>query len=235
MAVSLRFDLSLSNFASGRESSRYQQNFYSQHKNFKTMALDVNDLMMLKGMDSKEGLTPYEQFDVARHQAKKPSGVAIAGLTVASVGAAAAIGAWIFGPLYGNAKAGQAKEAAQAAKEQAALQYQAALNLLNQQSANTNATLDRVIRGLERETDARVAGDINLTNTVTDSQTGSQASQLTALQQAELAASQATQQVMTQTYSDFVTGRASLNPTPVSLYSAPQPCACPASGCGCGM
>ena len=198
------------------------------------MALDVNDLMMLKGMDSKEGLTPYEQFDVARHQAKKPSGVAIAGLTVASVGAAAAIGAWIFGPLYGNAKAGQAKEAAQAAMEQAALQYQAALNLLNQQSANTNATLDRVIRGLERETDARVAGDINLTNTVTDSQTGSQASQLSALQQAELAASQATQQVMTQTYSDFVTGRASLNPTPVSLYSSPQPCACPASGCGCG-
>lgn len=198
------------------------------------MALDVNDLMVLKGMDSKEGLTPYEQFDVARHQAKKPSGVAIAGLTVASVGAAAAIGAWIFGPLYGNAKAGQAKEAAQAAKEQAALQYQAALNLLNQQSANTNATLDRVIRGLERETDARVAGDINLTNTVTDSQTGSQASQLSALQQAELAASQATQQVMAQTYSDFVTGRASLNPTPVSLYSSPQPCACPASGCGCG-
>ena len=198
------------------------------------MALDVNDLMVLKGMDSKEGLTPYEQFDVARHQAKKPSGVAIAGLTVASVGAAAAIGAWIFGPLYGNAKAGQAKEAAQAAKEQAALQYQAALNLLNQQSANTNATLDRVIRGLERETDARVAGDINLTNTVTDSQTGSQASLLSALQQAELAASQATQQVMTQTYSDFVTGRASLNPTPVSLYSSPQPCACPASGCGCG-
>ena len=198
------------------------------------MALEMNDLMMLRGMDSKEGLTPYEQFDVARHQAKKPSGVAIAGLTVASVGAAAAIGAWIFGPLYGNAKAGQAKEAAQAAKEQAALQYQAALNLLNQQAANTNATLDRVIRGLERETDARVAGDINLTNTVTDSQTGSQASQLSALQQAELAASQATQQVMTQTYSDFVTGRASLNPTPVSLYSAPQPCACPASGCGCG-
>ena len=198
------------------------------------MALEMNDLMMLRGMDSKEGLTPYEQFDVARHQAKKPSGVAIAGLTVASVGAAAAIGAWIFGPLYGNAKAGQAKEAAQAAKEQSALQYQAALNLLNQQAANTNATLDRVIRGLERETDARVAGDINLTNTVTDSQTGSQASQLSALQQAELAASQATQQVMTQTYSDFVTGRASLNPTPVSLYSAPQPCACPASGCGCG-
>lgn len=191
----------------------------------------MNDLMMLKGMDSKDGLTPYEQFDVARQQAKKPSGVAIAGLTVASVGAAAAIGAWIFGPLYGNAKAGQAKEAAQAAKEQAALQYQAALNLLNQQSANTNATLDRVIRGLERETDARTSGDLNITTTINDTLSGQQSGQLSAQQQAELASSQATQQVMTQTYSDFVTGRASLNPTPVSLYSAPQPCACP--GCVC--
>ena len=61
------------------------------------MALEMNDLMMLRGMDSKEGLTPYEQFDVARHQAKKPSGVAIAGLTVASVGAAAAIVVAFFG------------------------------------------------------------------------------------------------------------------------------------------
>ena len=195
------------------------------------MALDANDLMMLKGMDSKEALTPYEQYKVGYMQAKKPSGVAIAGLTVASVAAVAGITAWIFNPLYSNAKAGQAREAAQGAKELAATQYTAALNLLNQQTANTNATLDRVIRGLERETDARVAGDINLTNTVTDSQTGSQASQLTAAQQAELAASQATQQVMMQTFSDAVTGKSSLNPTPVMIYSAPQPCACP--GCGC--
>lgn len=195
------------------------------------MALDINDLAMLKGMDSKEGMTPYEQFEQARQQAKKPSGVAIAGLTVASVGAAAAIGAWIFGPLYGSAKAGQAKETAQSAKELANAQYQAALQLMNSQNANTNATLDRVVRALERETDARVSGDVNLTQTITDTVSGSQQGQLTATQQAELAASQATQQVMTQTYSDFVTGRASLNPTPVSLYSAPQPCACP--GCGC--
>lgn len=195
------------------------------------MALDINDLAMLKGMDSKEGMTPYEQFEQARQQAKKPSGVAIAGLTVASVGAAAAIGAWIFGPLYGSAKAGQAKETAQSTKELANAQYQAALQLMNSQNANTNATLDRVVRALERETDARVSGDVNLTQTITDTVSGSQQGQLTATQQAELAASQATQQVMTQTYSDFVTGRASLNPTPVSLYSAPQPCACP--GCGC--
>ena len=180
----------------------------------------MNDLMMLKGMDSKDGLTPYEQFDVARQQAKKPSGVAIAGLTVASVGAAAAIGAWIFGPLYGNAKAGQAKEVALAAKEIAALQNGA-----------TQRQLDQLTQLLAAERNERIQGDVTLTNTVNDSVSGSQSGQLTALQQAELMASQATQQVMTKTYEDFVTGRASLNPTPVSLYSAPQPCACP--GCGC--
>ena len=191
----------------------------------------MQDLMALRSMGEKEGMTPYEQVKLDYMSAKKPSGVAIAGLTVASVGAAAAVGAWIFGPLFGNAKAGQAKEAAQSAKDLANAQYNAALQLMNSQNANTNATLDRVVRALERETDARVSGDVNLTQTITDSVSGQQASTLTAQQQAELAASQATQQVMTQTYSDFVTGRASLNPTPVSLYSAPQPCACP--GCGC--
>lgn len=194
------------------------------------MALDANDLMMLKGMGAKD-LTPYEQVKLDYMSAKKPSGVAIAGLTVGVVGVVAGTTAWIFGGMQASAKSKEAKEAAQSAKELAAAQYSAALNLMNQQVANTNATLDRVIRGLERETDARVAGDINLTNTVTDSQTGSQASQLTAAQQAELAASQATQQVMMQTFSDAVTGKSSLNPTPVMLYSAPQPCACP--GCGC--
>lgn len=191
----------------------------------------MQDLMALRSMGEKEGMTPYEQVKLDYMSAKKPSGVAIAGLTVASVGAAAAVGAWIFGPLFGNAKAGQAKEAAQSAKELANAQYQAALQLMNSQNQNTNATLDRVVRALERETDARVSGDVTLNQTITDTVSGQQASTLTAQQQAELAASQATQQVMTQTYSDFVTGRASLNPTPVSLYSAPQPCACP--GCGC--
>ena len=57
---------------------------------------------------------------------------------------------------------------------------------------------------------------------------GSQQSSLTAQQAAELSA---VNSVMTKTYEDFVTGRASLNPTPVSIYSAPQPCPCP--GCGC--
>ena len=198
------------------------------------MALEMNDLMMLRGMDSKDGLSPYEQVKLDHMTAKgHTSGVAVAGLTVGIVGAVAGVTAWVFGGMYANAKGNQAKEAAQSAKDIAATQYTAALNLMNSQNANTNATLDRVVRALERETDARVSGDVTLNQTITDTVSGQQASTLTAQQQAELAASQATQQVMTQTYSDFVTGRASLNPTPVSLYSAPQPCACPASGCGC--
>lgn len=196
------------------------------------MALDVNDLALLKSMNGGSELTPYESVKLDHMAAKgHTGGVAIAGLVTGVVGVTAGVTAWIFGGMQASAKGKEAKEAAQSAKDIAAAQYAAALQLMNQQNANTNATLDRVIRGLERETDARVAGDINLTNTVTDTQTGSQASQLTAAQQAELAASQATQQVMMQTFSDAVTGKSSLNPTPVMIYSAPQPCACP--GCGC--
>lgn len=194
------------------------------------MALDVNDLAMLKGMDQKGGLSPYEQFDMARHQAKKPSGVAIAGLTVASVGAAAAIGAWIFGPMYGNAKAGQAKEAAQSAKELAAAQYQAALQLLQTQNQNTQATIDRLIGTVAAERNERIAGDLNITTTINDTQSGQQA----ASQTQTTAVDNAVSQVMSQTFADAITGRSSLNATPVQIYSAPQPCGCP-GGCGCGQ
>lgn len=194
------------------------------------MALDVNDLAMLKGMDQKGGLSPYEQFDMARHQAKKPSGVAIAGLTVASVGAAAAIGAWIFAPLYGNAKAGQAKEAAQSAKELAAAQYQAALQLLQTQNQNTQATIDRLISSVAAERNERIAGDLNITTTINDTQSGQQA----ASQTQATAVDNAVSQVMSQTFADAITGRSSLNATPVQIYSAPQPCGCP-GGCGCGQ
>ena len=194
------------------------------------MALDVNDLAMLKGMDQKGGLSPYEQFDMARHQAKKPSGVAIAGLTVASVGAAAAIGAWIFGPLYGNAKASQAKEAAQSAKELAAAQYQAALQLLQTQNQNTQATIDRLISSVAAERNERIAGDLNITTTINDTQSGQQA----ASQTQTTAVDNAVSQVMSQTFADAITGRSSLNATPVQIYSAPQPCGCP-GGCGCGQ
>ena len=188
------------------------------------MALEMNDLMMLRGMDSKEGLSPYEQVKVGYMQNRNhTSGIGVAGLVLGTVGTAVGVGAWLFGGMYGNAKANQAKEVAIAAKEIATLQNGA-----------TQRQLDQLTNLFAAERAERINGDQTITQTITDTVSGSQQGTLTAQQQAELAASQATQQVMTQAYSDFVTGRASLNPTPVSLYSAPQPCACPASGCGCG-
>ena len=195
------------------------------------MALELQDLMALQSMDKKSELTPYEQYKVGYMQSKKPSGVAIAGLTVASVAAAAGISAWIFGGMQASAKGKEAKEAAQSAKDLAAAQYTAALQLMNQQNQDTRTNIDRILLGLQRETDARTAGDLNITTTINDTLSGQQSSSLTAQQAAELAASQATQQVMQQTFADAVTGRSSLNATPVQIYSAPQPCSCP--GCGC--
>lgn len=181
----------------------------------------MNDLMMLRGMDSKEGLSPYEQYKVGYMQQKNhTSGIGVAGLVLGTVGTAVGVGAWLFGGMYGNAKANQAKEVALAAKEIAALQNGA-----------TQRQLDQLTNLFAAERAERINGDQTITQTVNDTVSGSQQGTLSAQQAAELSA---VNSVMTQTYSDFVTGRASLNPTPVSLYSAPQPCACPASGCGCG-
>lgn len=192
------------------------------------MAIEMDDLMALKGLcrencgcnhygydyDRGRGsMTPYEQFKTQNLQARShTSGVSIAGLVLGTVGTAAAIGAWIFAPLYSNAKAGQAKEMAIAAKEQSAIL-----------SAGNQRQLDQLTTLFAAERNERISGDIRVTQTV------NQQSSLTAQQQAELSA---VNSVMQQTYSDFVTGRASLNPQPVALYSAPQPCPCPGS-CGC--
>lgn len=194
--------------------------------------MDINDLTTLKALSKDGSLTPYENFMMGYKQQKAhTSGVGVAGLVLGTVGTAAAVGAWIFAPLYASAKSSQAKEVARGAKELAAAQYGAMLQLMNQQNANTNATLDRLIATVAAERAERIAGDVTLTNTVNDSVSGSQQGTLTAQQAAELAASQATQQVMQQTFADAVTGRSSLNATPVQIYSAPQPCGCP--GCGC--
>jgi hypothetical protein len=180
--------------------------------------MEMNDLMALKALENNDKMTPFEQYMVGYKQQKAHvSGTAIAGLVLGTVGTAAAIGAWIFGPTYANAKSSQAKEVAIAAKE-----------LANVQIAASQRQLDQLTNLFAAERAERIAGDVTLTNTVNDSVSGSQQGTLTAQQAAELSA---VNSVMQQTYSDFVTGRASLNPTPVSLYSAPQPCACP--GCGC--
>lgn len=185
------------------------------------MALEMQDLMALKSMGNEGSMTPYEQYMVGYKQSKRPSGVAIAGLTVGIVGAVAGVTAWVFGGTYANAKSNQAKETAIAAKELAIAKNDGLRDLV-QTLAGT----------LAAERQERIQGDYSITQTVNDTVSGSQQGTLTAQQAAELAASQATQQIMTQTFSDAVTGRSSLNPTPVNIYSAPQPCGCP-GGCGC--
>lgn len=179
--------------------------------------MEMNDLMTLKALE-KDGLSPYEQVKLDHMAARShTSGIGVAGLVLGTVGAAAAVGAWIFGPTYANAKSNQAKEVAIAAKE-----------IANVQIAASQRQIDQLTNLLASERSERLQGDYTISQTITDTVSGQQASTLTAQQAADLSA---VQSVMNQTYSDFVTGRASLNPTPVSLYSAPQPCNCP--GCGC--
>lgn len=158
------------------------------------------------------GLSQYEQIKV-NHMTRHASGTAIAGLVVGvgAVVAAVGVGAWA------TAKASEARRVALARNEGT----EALLNRLAVQYDNYMAA----------ERAERIASDQTITQTVNDTVSGSQQGTLTAQQAAELAASQATQQVMQQTFSDAITGRSSLNPTPVNIYSAPQPCGCP--GCGC--
>ena len=177
----------------------------------------MNDLMALKGFDNS--MTPYEQYKVGYLQQKHhTSGVGIAGLVLGTVGTAAAIGAWVFGPTYANAKANQAREAANAAKDTATLL-----------AASNQRQLDQLTNLFAAERNERINGDTNISQTITDTISGQQTSSLTAQQAAELSSIQNVQQ---QLLSNAIMGRMSENPTPVSLYAAPRPCDCPSS-CGC--
>lgn len=159
-------------------------------------------------MRSWGGLSPYEDYKISEMVSRRPNGGTVTAIVLGSVGLAAALGAWVFGPMVSNSRANGVRDLANA-------RYDA-----------TNAQIATLANLLGTERAERVAQGVTLTNTVTDSVQGSQQGTLTAQQAAELSSIQS---VMQQTYSDFVTGRASLNPTPVSLYSAPAPCGCP--GC----
>ena len=79
--------------------------------------MEMNDFLTMKALDNG-GMSPYEQMKIGYMQNRHhTSGVGVTGLVLGCVGTAAAIGAWIFAPLYGNAKANQAKEVAISAKE----------------------------------------------------------------------------------------------------------------------
>jgi hypothetical protein len=154
-------------------------------------------------------MTPYEQFMMNEKSSRHPSNTAVAGLVLGTVGAALGVGAWVFAPIFSNAKANGIRDLANAQ-----------FNANNAQIASLTSLL-----GTERA--ERVAQGYSITQTVNDTVSGSQQGTLTAQQAAELSA---VNSVMQQTFTDAVTGRSSLNATPVQIYSAPQPCGCP--GCG---
>ena len=151
------------------------------------------------------GLTPYEQFKVGSMQSRRANGVGIAGLGVGIGAAVIGVAGW----LYANSQAKKAQEVAAAKND--------GLRDLIGTLANTVAA----------ERNERINGDITLSNTVNDSVSGSQQGTLTAMQQAEL---NATQQLML----GLQTGKYSENPQKVALYRDATPCGCPATGCGCG-
>ena len=181
------------------------------------MALEMQDLMALKSMGSGSSMTPYEQVKLDYMSAKKPSGVAIAGLTVGVVGAVAGVTAWIFGGMQASAKGKEAKEAAQSAKELAMAYY-----------TGVDKRIDNIGALLESEVTRRINGDQTITQTITDTISGQQS---TAQNQSTVAENSAYATAMNQIVSDRLTGRSSLDAQPVTIYSAPQPCGCP--GCGC--
>lgn len=124
------------------------------------MALEMNDLMMLRGLD-KEGMSPYEQFKIGHMQSKKASGTAI-GALVTGVGAAVlAVGA----AAWAGSRAQNAKDVAIAKND--------GLRDLVQTLAGT----------LAAERNERINGDLNITTTINDSVSGSQQGQLSQSQQ----------------------------------------------------
>ena len=155
------------------------------------------------------GLSPYESFKVSEMSSRRPSGTAVAGLVLGTVGAALGIGAWIFAPIFSNAKANGVRDLANAQ-----------FNANNQQLA----TLTNLLANERAE---RVAQGTTISQTITDTISGQQSSSLTAQQAAELSS---VQSVQNQLFAQAVMGNLSENAQKVQIYSAPQPCGCP--GCG---
>ena len=167
------------------------------------MALDMNDFMMLKGME-KDGFSPYEQVKIGHMQSKKASGTAIAGLAVGIGAGVAAIGGWLW-----------AGSQAKAAKDLAIAKNDGLRDLVSTLATTVAA-----------ERNERIAGDTTISQTITDTISGQQTSQLTAQQAAELSSIQSVQQNL---LNQAIMGNISENPQKVQIYSAPQPCGCPCS------
>ena len=165
--------------------------------------------MMMRPMG---GFSPYEQMKLQHMQAKShTSGLAIGGLVTAVGAAVAAIGVGFFA----NTKSNGVKNTAAAKND--------GLRDLIQTLAGTVAA----------ERAERLQQGLTISQTINDTISGQQSAAQSAQVSQTSAIDTSVQQIMTQTFADAITGKSSLNPTPVMIYSAPQPCGCP--GCGCGQ
>jgi len=166
--------------------------------------MELNEFMTMKAA-MENGMSPYEQFKIGNMQSKRASGTAITGVVLGSVAAALGIGAWIFAPIYANARAKNAQEVATA------------------QNNGTAALLQQTAALLATERAERVNGDITLNQTITDTVSGSQSGQLSASQ---IATNEATAQIV----AGVMTGKYAETPQKVELLTPAQPFQC---GCGC--
>ena len=186
------------------------------------MALEMQDLMALKQLGEKDGMTPYEAYMVSHKESKKPSGVAITGLVFGGTALVGVVATAVLNNMYSSAKANQAKEVAIEAEKVAIAKNDGLRDLVQTLAATVAA-----------ERNERIAQGVTMTQTINDTISGQQSAAQSSQVSQTSAIDTSVQQIMTQTFADAVTGKSSLNPQPVMIYSAPQPCNCP--GCGCGQ
>ena len=167
--------------------------------------MEMKDFLEMRALEGN-GLTPYEQVKIGYMQNKsRTSGTAIAGLVVGVGAAVAAVGMGAFA----CAKASEARRTAAA------------------ENAGTAALLkqatDFALTQIKEERGERIAGDLNITTTISDTLSGQQSGTLTATQQAELNQAQ-------QLMFGLSTGEYSKNPQRVAIYQDAQPCPCGCNG-----
>ena len=166
--------------------------------------MELNDYLTMKSLENN-GMTPYEQFKIQSLQTRNhTSGLGIAGLAVGIGAGVAAIGGW----MWAGSQAKNAKEVAIAKND--------GLRDLVTTLAGT----------LAAERNERIDGDRTLSISINDTVSGQQQGQLSASQ---VATNEATAQIL----AGVMTGQYQQSPQRVSLWQE-GPCACPASGCGCG-
>lgn len=169
--------------------------------------MDTNDLMALKALTEKSDMSSYEQAMLIEKASRRPSNAALWGVGLGVFGGVAAIGAWIFGGTYANARA------------------RGNCDLINAYANHSQQMENLLASHFANERQERVSNQAAVNKTIIDITSGALAG--------SASNSSAWANAESQIVANALTGVTSRCPTPVSLYSAPQPCACPNSGCNC--